>query len=138
MTPKLQGRGAGYRAANYLYHNHTAPISRLDLFLAVDFGAKLTTRADTINRAFNAGWLVDTGNGKVDISPAARATFEAPEKPAAKYQGIAATTREPLIPLYERQPLSAKYKTNSRGNRDDVPAFSVRAEVSFRTLAGGI
>jgi hypothetical protein len=131
ITPK--GRGAGYRAAEYLHHNKITTISQADLFLAVNFGTNHSIRVESMDRAIASGWLIDAGGGKVDISPAARAHFAAIDQPATKHIGQIATSRETNV--YERPPLNKRFIPNSRDNRDDVPDFSARSGLSFFTRA---
>jgi hypothetical protein len=132
-TPK--GRGAGYRAAEYLHHNKITTISQADLFLVVNFGTNHSIRVESMDRAIASGWLIDAGGGKIDIGPAARAHFDSLEAPAKKYVGQVATPRVPLRPFQACPPISQKNIPNIHGPRDDVPVFSVRERAHFPTQA---
>lgn len=133
-TRTPQSQSAAYRAAALI--NKTGPIPRAELFAKVHFSHKPGNQKQMLDRAIASGWLEEIPAG-VALTMFARSHFGDVEEPAAKYVGQVAEKRT-VIPVYERPALSRKHIPSSRGNRDDVPEFSVRAPVSFRTLAGGI
>lgn len=133
MTRPPQHNSAAYRAA---LHIHTVgPLTQEALFAAVDCSKKACNRAGMIERSIRTDWLVEI-DGKIALGKVARIYFgdePEPETPEP-VTGTVATPRAPLMSVYERPAL--KYRTNSKGFRDDVPAFSVRENQSFRTVPG--
>lgn len=121
-----------YRAAAHLFH--TGPLQAEVMFDQMGYDKKACRRRQALSRVLMTGWLVEGPRG-VDLSDEARAHFAALPHAAPvvkeKYVGQVAAPRLPLRPLYEGQ-LSAKFRVSSKGNRDDVPAFSVREE-GFRS-----
>lgn len=133
MTARIPPtQSAAYRAAAHLHKSGQLPVA--ELFAQVNFPVQASQRTQVIDRALESGWLVETHRG-IDIGDTARDHFDSLEQPKKKFVGQVATPREPLTPLYEGQ-LSAKYRVSSAGNRDDVPAYSVRSAPSFRTVGG--
>jgi len=134
---------AGRQAAQYIAAGHIfkhGPQTPSELFSIANFGLKNHVRNTRLERAIDSGWLVETTEGKVDIGVAARKHFEleAAEVNAAgdKPVGQIAAPRQPAD-VFGRPPLNKKYIPNRRGSRQDVPEWSVRADASFKTLAGG-
>lgn len=123
---------ASYRASAHLHKS--GPLTPEQLLAAVHFAAKPSSRLISLDSVLRTGWLVEIA-GKIDISEDARSFFEGVEP--VKLAGQIAAVRDHGS-VYDRPALSRKHIPSSRGNRDDVPEFSVRAPVSFRTLAGGI
>ena len=119
------GRGtAAYAAGEYLYKNGATPARQL--FEVVDFGRKSTPKEEALQRALSYGWLIDR-DGKIDISPSARAHFDALAgvEVAQPVGQIAAVRQAPDV--FTRPPLSKKYIPDPRGTRQDIPAWSHRA-----------
>ena len=129
-APRIPPANASiYRAALVIFE--AGPQTTGALFASIDFG-KACFRHEKIENAIRNGWLTDAG-GKIGISDRARAYFGGkPEAPAVKYIGQVATTREPYVPA----PLSKRNIPSALGNRDDVPAYSVRFHPSFKSVAG--
>ena len=123
---------AAYAAGEHLYE-HGAMTTR-QLFAAVDFSGKSTPPEEALQRAMTYGWLLEH-NGKIDISPTAQAHFDAlAGVEVVKPVGQIAAVRTPAD-VFTRPPLSKKYIPNSRGTRQDIPAWSVRTGQSFYTKA---
>jgi hypothetical protein len=128
---------ASYRAAAHLYT--VGPLTPAELFEAIACGDKPSSRLLMLESATRTNWLIEVA-GKIAISETARAHFaslDAEEKPTPKWQGVAATPRPQPVSVYDRPALSRKYMPSTKGNRDDVPAFSVREKVSFRSVPTG-
>ena len=123
-----------YAAGEYLYKH--GPQSTPTLFAAVDFSGKSTRPEEALQRAVSYGWLLDR-DGKIDISPSARAHFDALAGiVVVPYVGQIAAARE-VANVFTRPPLSKKHIPNPRGLRQDIPPWSVRSDASFKTVAGG-
>jgi hypothetical protein len=119
-------------AGAYIYTHGSC--TEVELFLAVNFGATMSARRDALQRAITGGWLIETERGTIACSQAALDYYDAQEdKPEEKYVGqiVPAATRD----VFSGTGLSKKYLTNSRGMRQDVPAWSVRENVTFYTKA---
>jgi hypothetical protein len=123
---------AAYQAAAIIHKS--GPQTAAQLIGQIDFGSRPSNRVGKIESAAASGWLVDIG-GVFHLGDAARAHFDAIEKPTPAYVGQVAAPREPITPLYAVKPL--KYLTNSRGNRDDVPGYSVRDKAAVRIAPMG-
>lgn len=122
-----------YRAA--LLIQQSGPMSRDDLLAKVHFAERKSSASLVLNHAVRSGWLAETRHG-IELGHEALRHFGHQVAAAKKYVGQVAAPRTPLIPLYERPPLSAKYRVSSKGFRDDVPEYSVREGVRFSTLGG--
>lgn len=124
---KLHPRGAGFLAAEFIYGHDCLPLTTAALYVAIDFGKNAHSRTCALSCGISSGWLARNQRGDICITPEAVAYFDGPEAPTPKFQGQPATKREPLTSVYARPELSAQYKPNSKGTRNDVPDFSVRA-----------
>lgn len=123
---------ASYAAGAYL-HKH-GPMSQHALFAVVDMGHKTGHQEDTLQRAISSGWLLEQIDGKINISPFARAHYDRLEGEKARPVGQIAALRQPAD-VFARPPLSKKYIPNPRGTRQDIPAWSRRTGQSFHTKA---
>lgn len=123
---------ASYRAAAHIHK--VGPLTQEALFAAVSCGTKLAHRRHMIESALLIGWLVESRE-LIGLGDLAKSHFDDIELPKAP-EGRKAERRT-VIPVYERPALSKKYLTNSRGNRADVPEFSVRTAPSFRSVPTG-
>lgn len=130
---RVASRGtAAYAAGEYLY-KHGAQTAQ-GLFAAIDFTRKSTPPEEALQRALSYGWLLDR-DGKIDISPFARAHFDKlAGVEVIRPAGQIAALRE-SVNVFTRPPLSKKNMPNSRGIRQDIPAWSVRSGQSFHTKA---
>lgn len=129
-----QAKSAAYRAAVHIHR--TGPIPRAELLSLIRFADMPNKSVQMLDRAIASGWLVEGPKG-ITVGDILRNHLDdlgLANKP--KYVGQAATSREALTPLYERPALSKRFIPSSRGTRDDVPAYSVRDQVSFRTVGG--
>lgn len=121
-----------YAAGEHLYRQGT--MTARQLFAAVDFSGKSTPPEEALQRAMSYGWLLER-DGKIDISPSARAHFDAlAGVEVVQPVGQIAAVRTPPD-VFARPPLSKKYIPNPRGTRLDVPDWSVRAGMAFHTRA---
>lgn len=135
-APRLpQSNTTAYRAAAHLHK--TGPLSRADLFAQVHLGPRPSVRDDAIDRAVANGWLTESPT-QVACGIVLAAYFGGIEPPTVKAPtGQVAMPRQHLTPLYAQPSLSKRHIPNSRGNRDDVPEFSVRSAPSFRSVPTG-
>lgn len=115
----------------------TGPAPEGDLFHVLG-QVRMRYKHEAMERAVQGGWLTVARGGLIDCSAAARAHYDAlAGKVTIKPVGKVAPPRE-AFNAFERPPLSKKYMTNSRGTRDDVPAWSVRpAGAGFKSVGGG-
>jgi hypothetical protein len=122
-----------HAAGAYLYSN--GPASESVLFLAVNFGATFAERADALQRALRSGWLIETRDGKISCSQAAREYYkeQAGEKEDEYIGHITPAQYRPSV--FASQGLSKKNIPNSRGTRTDIPDWSIRKTLSFHTKA---
>lgn len=127
-----QSNTASYRAAAHIHKS--GPLTQEALFAAVHCGAKPNNRRHMLESALLTGWLVESC-GLIGLGELAKAHFADANEPKAAVGQIAMPRT--VIPVYERPALSKRHIPSSKGFRDDVPEFSVRLPVSFRTLAGG-
>lgn len=107
-----------YLAGQYL-HKH-GPIPKEELFAAVSFGQQPSKRQDVLDRAMQAGWLIETSDGKVACSADARQWYDSLEaKPGNQPAG------EPVQPQFRgdwrTSTLSRQHIPNRRGPRADAP-----------------
>lgn len=128
----------GYAAAiagEHLYR--MGPILAHQLFAAVEFGTDKTTKEAALQRAVTSGWLTEQADGRINLSPAARAHYDrVAGLEVVEYVGQIAAVRTPPD-IFARPPLSKKYIPNPRGTRQDIPAWSVRApEFGLKTVGG--
>lgn len=133
-TGRAKRGTASYAAGEYL-HKH-GPMSPHALFAVVDMGHKSGHQEDTLQRGIRSGWLVQQDDGKISISTFARAHYDTLEGEKVRPVGqIAAMREQPSV--FARPALSKKYIPNSRGIRQDIPAWSVREQASFKSVGGG-
>ena len=132
-APRIPPANAAiYRAALVIFE--AGPQTHAALFASIDFGVAYL-RTGKLEGAIRNGWLIDI-DGKIGISDRARTYFSGkPETSAPKYIGQMATIREPYA--YEAAPLSKRFIPNSKGNRADVPEFSIRDGVRCYSVGGG-
>lgn len=119
-----------YSAAVHI--NQVGPVSMGDLFAAVDFGSGSAPRS-RLNHAFDIGWLRQAVDGKIELTESSRQHF-APKQTTEPYVGQKAAPAY-RVNVFGSAGLSKKYLPNSRGPRDDVPAWSVREKPSLHTKA---
>jgi len=122
-----------YKAAAHL--EHSGPISSESLFAVVDFGP-VAGRQVKLNRAYELGWLQQTPAGTIDLTEGARQHF-ASKRPKEKYVGQ-------IVPaqyrgnVFASPGLSKKNIPSRRGQRDDIPAWSVKPDGhSIKSIGGG-
>lgn len=116
-------------AGEYLYKVGAAPEG--EIFLEVRPDLNIAQRAEMLQGALRSGWMVVTKAGHFACSPAARTHYDKLAGVVKEvYVGQVAAPRDGLGAL-NRPPLRKAYMLNSRGFRQDVPAFSVRSEPSF-------
>jgi len=118
---------AAYKAAALI--DACGPQSVVGLFAAVDFGVE-NARQEKLDRAMDIGWLTTTPAGSIDLTEATRKHFERPSAyvgqiTPAQYRGN----------VFASSGLSKKYIPSRRGQRNDIPAWSVRSDPSFQTKA---
>lgn len=119
---------ASYLAARWIYDQ--GPKTAAELMAAGHFGGRHSNDV-TLQRAISTGWLVNTARGQIACGDLALDHFDGEQKPV--WVGEKATG--PALNLMTRPPLSTRHLPNPRGLRADVPAWSVRGPVSFRTVA---
>lgn len=119
-----------YAAAAHI--NRVGPVSAEALAAAVDFGLKAQCRKK-LNYAFEINWLRQTSDGKIELTESTKQHF-VPKQPTTPYVGQKAPAAY-RGNIYATDGLSAKYRLNSRGMRDDIPAWSVREKPTFHTKA---
>jgi hypothetical protein len=109
------------------------PLPRAELFTHIKAGSSTENSARMLRRAIDDGWLTEI-NGAIYVGAIALSHFggDSTEESTPTYIGQVATSR--ASSAYESGTLS--YRTNSKGNRDDIPPYSVRDGVRFATLGG--
>jgi len=117
-----------YAAASHI--NQAGPLSMDELFAAVDFGSGSAPKS-RLNHAFDINWLRKTADGKIELTESSKQHF-APKKPSRPYVGQQAPAAY-RGNVFATNGLSAKYRLNSRGTRDDIPAWSIREKPTFHT-----
>lgn len=123
-------RSAAYKAIMQIVAH--GPRTAEQLFTDVDFGAHSTQRPK-LRQAIQAGWIIEKPQGMLDVSAAVRQHF-AEELPKEAFVGqITPAQYRPSV--FASPGLSKKYQINSRGMRVDIPSWSMRDRVSFRTKA---
>jgi hypothetical protein len=125
-----------FLAGEYLYKVGPAPEG--ELFAEIRTDLRLHERAETLQGAIRSGWLQVAMSGHIECSAVARTHYD---KLAGivevKYVGQIAAPRE-VYNAYDRPPLRKAYMLNSRGLRQDVPAWSVRpVGFGFKNAGGG-
>lgn len=131
-TGRAKRGTASYAAGEHL-HKH-GPMNQHELFAKVDMGHKTGHQQDTLQRAIRSGWLIERIDGKITISAYARAHYDQIEGEKVRPVGQIAAMRE-ANDVFKRPALSKKYMPNSRGIRQDIPAWSVRNGQAFHTKA---
>ncbi|MFC5548167.1 hypothetical protein [Massilia aerilata] len=119
-----------YSAAVHI--KEVGPLTVEALFAAVDFGSGSAPKS-RLKYAFEINWLHQTQDGKIDLTESTKQHF-APKHQSAPYVGQKAPAAY-RGNIYATNGLSAKYRLNSRGTRDDIPAWSIREKPSFHTKA---
>lgn len=122
-------------AGQYLYRH--GPQTEAALFAAMGNSVKSYGRSDLIQRCLSSGWFALTDGGMIACSEFARAHYDKAEGIVkVEYVGQIAVSREATA--YKQPPLSRKYMPNSRGIRQDIPAWSQRpAGFGFKSIGGG-
>lgn len=121
-----------HSAGAYLYRH--GPQTEDALFKAMGDSVRQAGRGELIQRCLSSGWFTLAPNDLINCSEFARAHYDKIEglvKP--EYVGQIAVSRAPTA--YTQPPLSRKYIPNSRGIRQDIPAWSIRGAPSFNTKA---
>lgn len=120
-----------YKIGAMLYKR--GPLPRAELFTHIKAGSSTENSGRMLSRAISDGWLIET-NGAIWLGPIALLHFGGDsEESAPAYVGQKATSR--ASSAYESGTL--RYRTNSKGNRDDIPPYSVRQSQSFRSVPTG-
>lgn len=111
-------------AGQHIYKH--GPATARELFIAANFGRKLSEKAGALERAVSTGWLVAQADGKYQISLSARAHYD--ELAANEVFTPTAKIAAPrTVNVFASPGLSKRFIPNSRGTRQDIPAWSVRA-----------
>lgn len=122
-----------FAAGEHLYKN--GPMHERDLLANLVCGLRANDQREALQGAIQAGWLRIAADDKIECSPFARAHYDQREgKIAVKSTGDVALPRL-AFNAFQRPPLSKRHIPNSRGSRQDVPAWSVRIKQSFHTKA---
>ncbi|MFC3457223.1 hypothetical protein [Massilia haematophila] len=124
-----------YTAGQYMYRH--GPQTEDALFKAMGDSVPAAGRGDLIQRCLSSGWFALANNDMITCSEFARAHYDKAEGIVkVEYVGQIAVSREATA--YKQPPLSRKYMINSRGIRQDIPAWSVRpAGFGFKSIGGG-
>jgi hypothetical protein len=121
-----------YKAAELI--NSSGPRQMHELFASIDFGPQ-HKRTYKLDHAFDIDWLRATADGLVDITEKTRQHF-ADQEPKEEYIGQITPAR--YRGDWRVSTLNPKHIPNSRGMRQDVPAWSVRPDgFSLKGVAGG-
>lgn len=124
-------RSSIYKAAVYI-ETH-GPQTVRGLLAAVDFGWK-SDQQEKLNHAFEINWLQQTPSGWIGLTESSRKHFDS-LGPKEEYVGkIAPPAYRPNV---FATTLSPRFRTNSRGPRQDVPEWSLRPEGFGMKSAGG-
>lgn len=111
-------RGAAYKACELIIAK--GPQTAEQLFAAIDFGPR-GAKQPKITAAIQAGWIVQTPAGALDVTDSVRAHF-ASLAPKEKTRGqVAGPTYRGDI--FASQGLSPQHIPNRRGPRADAPAL---------------
>lgn len=122
-----------YKAAAMI--NRSGPLLLAELFAAVDFGPK-HTRQHKLDHAFDIGWLCKTEYGAIDVTEKTKHHFVA-QQPKDQYIGQF-TPAQYRPNVFASSGLSKRHIPNSRGTRQDIPAWSHRGEgFGMKSIAGG-
>jgi hypothetical protein len=126
-------KSAIYLAAAHL--ERSGPLSSESLFVAIDFGPTRTRQAK-LEHAYQIDWLQVTPAGTIDLTESARQHF-AGKRPKEGYVGqIVPAQYRPNV--FASQGLSKKFIPSRRGQRDDIPAWSVKLDGhSIKSIGGG-
>jgi len=124
---------AAFAAGEHLYKH--GPMKEQDLEAALDAIGEAKLKGDALQRALRTGWLTVQQDGRIAVSLYARISYDRLAGIVhVKHVGqVAAPRQQPDI--FTRPALSKKYIPNSRGIRQDIPAWSVRYGQSFYTKA---
>jgi len=124
-----------HTAGLYMYRH--GPQTEEALFKAMGDSVRRDGRSDLIQRCLSSGWFALAENDKIACSEFARAHYDKTEGIVkVEYVGQIAVSREATA--YKQPPLSRKYMLNSRGIRQDIPAWSHRpAGFGFKSIGGG-
>ena len=129
-------RGTLAHQAGQHLHKH-GPMFQQELFAGMGVKLNVILQDGMVQRAVLAGWLVLTTEGKIDCSAAASTYYDGLAGIVkVKPMGEIAAPRETNV--FKQPPLSRRYMINSRGPRQDVPAWSQRpAGFGFKHIGGG-
>jgi hypothetical protein len=131
--PQEKRRSLRHVLGEFIYKN--GPQTEIALRVNADLGGKSSDRTSAVQNSIRSGWLTIQADGRIGCSATAREHYDSLHGiKAHKPLGQLATLRE-RGNVYERPPLSKRHIPNSRGLRDDVPAWSVRTNTSFHTKA---
>ena len=124
------------QAGEYLYKN--GPTVERELFEILSMVLRLRDPEESLQAAIRNRWLSVGGDGLIDCSAAARAHYDAlAGKVESKPLGQIAAPRQ-AENAFACPTLSKKHMPNSRGTRQDIPAWSVRpAGFGFKSIGGG-
>lgn len=112
-----------HSAGAYLYRH--GPQTEDALFRAMGDSVRKDGRGELIQRCLSSGWFALAQNDLINCSEFARAHYDKLEGLVkVEYVGQIAVSRAPTA--YTQPPLSRKYMLNSRGIRQDIPAWSIR------------
>ena len=124
---------AAFAAGEHLYKH--GPMKEQDLEAALDAIGEAKLKGDALQRALRTGWLTVQQDGRVAVSLSARVFYDRLAGIVqVKYVGQPAAPRHSDV--FARPALSKKYIPNTRGSRQDIPAWSVREKASFPSLYG--
>src|SRR5690349_4608171 len=119
-----------YSAAVHI--KQVGPLTAEHLFLAVDFGSGADAKKK-LAYAFEIRWLRQNADVKIELTESSKEHF-APKISKAPYVGQKAPPAH-RGNVFASQGISKKCLPNSRGTRDDVPAWSIREKPTFHTKA---
>jgi hypothetical protein len=129
MTRHIPNRhSAAYAAGALIYQEGSKP--EADLFARVDYGHAPNRRKINLERDIESGWLRRVAGNRIALTDWALTYYE--NEPAAeepKFVGRPAAPRQ--VDVMQRPPISKRFIPNPRGQRDDVPAWSVRETAHF-------
>jgi hypothetical protein len=116
----------------------SGPLAQVDLFVAVDFGAKPHLRQAALDRGISSGWLIENLAGKIDCGSTARAHYAEQAEEAGEVKTVGQITPAQYRQNVFASPgLSKKYLTNSRGTRPGTEYAHRPAGFGFKSIAGG-
>jgi len=125
---------AAFAAGEHLYKH--GPMKEQDLEAALNAIGEAKLKGDALQRALRTGWLTVQQDGRIAVSLFARVSYDRLAGIVhVKHVGQVAAARQSDV--FARPALNKKYIPDRRGLRQDIPAWSVRSETSFKTVGGG-